>query len=64
MTLKKKERPLAVKVLKYTALFLLTVLETALGAKQKEHEPTWYEKTHGEKIPGSDKYFIPEDKLR
>lgn len=47
-----------------TFCFTLKIFLAMLAAtsKKKQYEPTFEELTCGEKIPGSDKYFIPEHK--
>ena len=52
------------KAAKYSVKFSLLLLAGVLAdsAKAKEHEPTFQELTYGEKIPGSDKYYIPDEK--
>lgn len=49
------------KGLKFLLNLLADVLEDS--AKEKEYEPTYQELICGEKIPGSDKYYIPDSKL-
>lgn len=54
------------KILRGTFRFTLLVIFEMLNtpAKKKEYEPTMHEIMCGEKIPFSEKYFIPDEKYR
>lgn len=61
----KKALKLGAKGLLHTLGFTLSVIAdtSAASAKSKKHNPTLHETMCGEKMPLSDKYFVPDDKF-
>jgi hypothetical protein len=53
------------KAPRYFLWFALTVITKVLAdsAKKEKYKPTLHEIMHGEKIPFSDKYFVPDEKF-
>ena len=50
------------KALKSSLRFSLELLANMLDpGKEKEYEPTPLERTYGEKLPLTGKYFVPDD---
>ena len=54
------------KILRGTLRFILDFLEDILdsSSKSKKYEPTLNDIAYGEKMPFSDKYYIPDEKSR
>jgi len=52
-----KERSLLLKIFKFIVVLLLEIF----ASKLKPHRPTLQGRVMGQKLPFSDKYYIPDD---
>lgn len=66
MQMQYEKAPLRIrlKILFMFLKFILVIFSAMLVAtmKRKKYQPTLHETMHGEKLPFSDQYFVPDEK--